>query len=135
MKRYVEEAGSPAVRRWASSGRAATARLSLVEFASAVARRARSGEYTRAEASGLLRDLEADADGMLLVELDSDVDELARALVADHPLRAGDAVQLASCLTLRRTTEEPVEFVGFDARLNAAARAAGLRVRGAKPSA
>ena len=45
-----------------------------------------------------------------------------------HPLRAGDAIQLASALLLRRELGEPVKFVAYDNRLKAAAKAEGLVV-------
>lgn len=52
----------------------------------------------------------------------------ARALLVRHPLRAGDAIQLASALLLRRELAEPVTFAAYDDRLKAAARAEGLTV-------
>jgi predicted nucleic acid-binding protein len=47
-------------------------------------------------------------------------------LIARHGLRSGDALQLASCLYLRRETGERMSFAAFDERLNTAARAEGL---------
>ena len=134
VKRYFDEAGSGSVRRWAAAGRGATARLSLVEMASAVARRVREGTCDRTAAAGILRSMSADADGLLLVELQSEVEVAARALVGAHPIRAADAIQLASCLFLRENRDEAIAFVGYDSRLNAAARSEGLRVRGARPT-
>ena len=52
----------------------------------------------------------------------------ARALLARHPLRAGDAIQLASALLLRRELSEAVTFAAYDDRLKAAAKAEGLFV-------
>ncbi len=52
----------------------------------------------------------------------------ARALLVRHPLRAADAIQLASALLLRRELNEPVTFAAYDDRLKAAARAEGLTV-------
>jgi hypothetical protein len=49
----------------------------------------------------------------------------ARALLLRHPLRASDAIQLASCLYLRRELNQPVPFVAFDQRLLEAARGEG----------
>lgn len=50
----------------------------------------------------------------------------ARSLLLRHPLRAGDAIQLASCLVLRDRAELPVAFLAFDRRLNEAAVREGL---------
>ena len=52
----------------------------------------------------------------------------ARALLLRHRLRAGDAVQLASCLYLQREMNQPLPFVAFDDRLAEAARHEGLTV-------
>ncbi len=133
VKRYVEEPGSASVRKWLSSGTPATARYSLVEIASALSRRAREGDLSRREADRLLAAVEEDAGGLLLVELHPGVEARARALTAAHPLRAGDALQLASCLHLREGGAGAVEFVGWDRRLAAAARAEGLRTKGVRP--
>ena len=65
-----------------------------------------------------------------MVEVTPDITAEARALILRHPLRAGDAIQLASCLYLQRELREPVPFVAFDQRLLGAARAEGLSVVG-----
>jgi hypothetical protein len=44
-------------------------------------------------------------------------------------LRAGDVLQLAAAIALRESTGVEVEFVGFDDRLNTAARTEGFSVR------
>jgi hypothetical protein len=132
VKRYVEEAGSPAVRRWLASGTPATARFSLVEVASAIARRSREGDLPRGEAERIGDCLEEDARGLLLVELLPAVEARARALLAVHALRTGDALQLASCLHLQGGGAGGVEFVTWDRRLAGAARAEGLRTRGGR---
>lgn len=53
--------------------------------------------------------------------------ELAAELVWRHPLRAYDAIQLASALWLARESRMALTFVCADRRLAAAAAAAGLR--------
>ena len=66
---------------------------------------------------------------MLVVELTPDVVTRAQALLRRHPLRPGDAIQLASCLQLQQElADETVVFVAFDVRLVAAARAEGVKV-------
>jgi len=61
-----------------------------------------------------------------VVEIGPLITARARTLLARHPLRAGDALQLASCLVLRDTASSGVEFAAFDDRLNQAARAEGM---------
>ena len=63
-----------------------------------------------------------------MVELSTPVALEARALLVRHPLRAGDAIQLASALLLQRELREPVTFAAYDDRLKAAARVEGLDV-------
>ncbi len=119
-----------------SSGTAATSRLSEVEVASALARRVREGAFSALERDRALAKFEADLDALHIVELGPGVTSRARALLLAHALRAGDAIQLASCVYLRDALAEPVPLVAFDGRLVAAARAldiavvGGARVRG-----
>jgi predicted nucleic acid-binding protein len=72
--------------------------------------------------------LREDLTAMLLVEVTADVVTRAQSLLQRHPLRAGDAVQLASCLRLRDELEEPVTLLAFDDRLAAAARREKVRL-------
>jgi hypothetical protein len=124
----VSEADSPRVRRWLAAGPAATARLSAVEIVSALARRCREGAFAPAERDRALAALEEDFSALRVVELSSPVVAEARALLVRHPLRAGDAIQLASALLLRRELGEPVAFAAYDDRLKVAAKAEGLDV-------
>jgi predicted nucleic acid-binding protein len=50
----------------------------------------------------------------------------ARRLLRAHPLRAGDALQLAAALVALREDVEGFEFLTFDGRLREAARAEGF---------
>jgi predicted nucleic acid-binding protein len=52
----------------------------------------------------------------------------ARRLLRAHPLRAGDALQLAAALVALREDVEGFEFLTFDARLRKAALAEGFAV-------
>ena len=121
-KRYVREKGSVKVRRLLSSDLAATSRYSAVEIASALARRVREGVLTDGDRERALAALREDMTAMLAVELTPEVVVRAQALLRRHPLRAGDAVQLASCLQLQDALEDRIALVAFDERLLAAAR-------------
>ena len=117
MKRYVREIASNTVRRLLRSNPAATSRVSEVEVASALARLAREGAITATERERALETLTADFDTFWVVELVPDVVNLARVLLGRHSLRAADAIQLASCLYIRRDVSDAVPFVVFDDRL------------------
>jgi predicted nucleic acid-binding protein len=127
VKRYVDEAGSPLVRDLLASHAVVTSRLSEVEVASALARRRREGSLARRDLDRALAALLTDMGSIAVVELTGEVAQTAIALLARHPLRTGDSVQLASCLYLRRHIED-VRFLAYDARLNDGARAEGLRL-------
>jgi len=126
VKRYVREQGSVKVRRLITSAAPATSRLSEVEVALALGRRAREGAFSVAERDRALAALETDFAAILVVELTPEITARARTLLQRHQLRAGDAIQLASCLYLQEQLGEKVPLVAFDDRLTEAARREGL---------
>ena len=125
-KRYVEEPESPVVRRLLGECLVCTSRLSEVEVASALVRRARDGSLSPAERDRALSTLSDDMRSFYVVELFPEIARVARGLLLRHPLRASDAVQLASSTHVRESAEEDVFFVAFDGRLNEAAIGEGL---------
>jgi hypothetical protein len=128
VKRYATEPGSAAVRRLLVADVVVTSRLSEVEIASAIARRAREGIFTARERDRALAALAADMTAIHVVELLPAVTTKARGLLLQHALRAGDAVQLASCVFLQQELGESIPFVVFDERLRAAAQREGITV-------
>jgi hypothetical protein len=121
-RRYVREKSSVKVRRLLRADLPATSRYSAVEIASALARRAREGAISGEDRARALTALRGDLSAMLVVELTPEIVTRAQTLLQRHPLRAGDAVQLASCLQLRDELDEPIALLAFDDRLTAAAR-------------
>ena len=121
-KRYVREKGSLKVRRLLASDLPATSRYSVVEITSALTRRTREGAISAEDCERAVAALGDDLAAMLVVELTPEVVARAQSLLQRHSLRAGDAVQLASCLELRTELEDPIGLVAFDDRLVAAAR-------------
>jgi len=126
VKRYANEAGSGGVRRLLSADVVATSRLSEVEIASTLIRPAREGAFSARERDRALAALAIDLAAIHVVELVPEVTTKARGLLLRHALRAGDAIQLASCVFLQQELGESVPFVAFDGRLRAAARVEGL---------
>jgi len=127
-KRYVREPGSLKVRRLLASDAPATSRLSAVEIVSALMRRSREGAVSDPDCRRAVGAVTADLAAMLVVELSSEIVTIAQTLLQRYPLRASDAVQLASCLYLREALEDEITFVAFDARLSSAARGERLRL-------
>lgn len=128
VKRYVREQGSVKVRRLIVSDIPATSRLSEVEIASALARRAREAAFSIAKRDRALAAVANDFPAILVVELTPDITARARMLLQRHTLRTGDAIQLASCLYLKEEFGEDVPLVAFDSRLTEAARREGLTI-------
>jgi uncharacterized protein len=107
------------------AGARVTSRLSFVECGAAFARADRAGRIPRGEASRFARDFEAAWHDIAIVELDDEISRGAVDLVRDQPLRASDAIHLASALSAA-PSEDSMTFACYDRRLWAAARALGF---------
>lgn len=109
--------------------------LARVEVPSAIWRKHRMGELTSQDAAVLVAAFEADyfgaeggPGGFLTVAVRSAIVARAARLVAAHPLRAYDAIQLASALAVAEVVPELTGLAAFDRQLRAAAAAEGLPV-------
>ena len=128
-KRYVRESGTRWLRALtdpAAGHSLLTARITMVEMYSALARRKREGTVPAAECDTAAHAFTAHSNtDYEFIELDLDVVIAAHQLLERHPLRAYDAVQLASALlpnqALQRGNLASLIFVSADERLNAAA--------------
>ena len=130
VKRYVEEDHSREVARLLSASTAVTCRLSESEIASALARRHREGSLPLAARNRLLAAMRHDVDSLYVVEISPEVSAAAVRILMRHRLRAGDALQLASALTLAGRSDLEIQFVSFDQSLNEAASREGLALFG-----
>lgn len=109
--------------------------LARVEVPAALWRKHRLGELSAADAAVLVQEFEWDWFGEPTKEVafavldvaEEILDEAGRS-VARHPLRAFDAVQLASAIVARTQDASLTEFACFDERLADAARAEGFAV-------
>jgi len=135
-KRYVQETGTAWIRSLVapSAGHTLlTARITMVEIYSALARRRREGSVPATDCAIASQAFTAhSATEYEFVELDLGVVTLAHDLLEHHPLRAYDAVQLASALianqVLQAASLTPLVFLSADDRLNKAAASEGLTV-------
>ena len=131
-KRYLDEAGSLWVLDWIlpNSGHLViVSDLAIVEMLSLLARRLREGKLSPSnqailEANFLLH-IETE---YLVVPIDRGLLTLAGELVKRRPLRALDAIQLASALAAIRTLNTPLTFISADKNLLAAASAEGFGI-------
>lgn len=134
VKRYVPETGSAWIRTLLApqtSNELFVARITWVEVRSAIARREREGSLTPTDVSLIIQRFRFEMNNQYqVIELDATIAETAGQLVDRYPLRAYDAVQLASVLFLQSafSTTQPTQliFLSADNRLSNIAIALGL---------
>ncbi len=128
VKLYVDEDGSSVVRKWVDDADViATSIIAFVEARAAFARRHREKKIPWAAHAILVKDFEADWNRYLVVEATEALVRQAGKLTEKHPLRAYDAIHLASAKVLREKLAETVSFASWDARLARVARKEGLK--------
>lgn len=134
VKRYVTEAGSDWVNALLDSNDAPlvfTSHLTIVEATSAFARRAREGSLPPETLQKVMSVFEHDVTARYhLLDVVPATIDTAQKLALTHPLRAYDAVQLATAQLanreLTRADKPPLTFLSADNRLVEVARATGL---------
>ena len=99
-----------------------------VECESAIQRRIREGSLSIEQARVARERLEDLSGSWQEVSEVTAVRTLARRLLRTHPLRAADALQLASALALHQAGLHHLGFASADARLATAAEAEGLQI-------
>lgn len=100
----------------------------MVECASALARLEREGALATDDVRDALARSREAAEGWIEVPASSDVREQAMRLLRVHPLRAGDAVQLAAAIVAADFQPGTLEFVTLDTRQADAAEREGFRI-------
>lgn len=134
VKRYVAETGTAWLQTIMASftrNQLIIARITWVEVFSALARHEREGGLSSAGFARAMDAFRYDLDMQYqVVELDRALAEAASQLVVKHPLRAYDAVQLASAQRIQpafaQAESAPLIFLTADDRLIAIAQAEGL---------
>jgi hypothetical protein len=134
VKRYVPETGSAwiqAIADAATGNLLIIARITWVEVLSALARRQRDGSLSAPDVDLIIQRFRFDLNNQYqVVELDRALAESAGQLVNQYPLRAYDAIQLASVLRIQPTfataTSTSLVFLTADDRLLTIAQTAGL---------
>jgi len=134
VKRYVVEVGSDWIRALLKPDRTPTvftSHLTVVEAVCAFARRRREGVLSPEHHARILTSFDYDSRYLYnLLAVAPAVVQTARTLANQHPLRAYDAVQLASAWLanekLVQAGHPPLTFICADDRLLAVAQAEGL---------
>ena len=127
IKLFILEKGSEDAQRLSHDHfPPATAAIGYAEIYSGVNRRKREGYLSAPQYTRLSRRFEEYWTTSIHVELTQKVLVLAKRLLEQHPLRAFDAIHLASALILQKGIREPLPFAAADSRLLDAASAEHL---------
>ncbi len=127
VKLYVEEEGSPLVRKVvAEADTVATSIIGYVEARAAFARRHRERTISVPDYRRVIRDFESDWGRYLILQATDALIRRAGRFTETHSLRAYDSIHLASAIILRQRLAEPLSFASWDSQLQAAARREGL---------
>mgnify|MGYP001576173498 CR=1 FL=1 len=119
VKLYVEEGGAATVRRVVQEAtQVGTSRVTYAEARAAFARRSRERGFSPVAHKELIRSLDQEWETYVRLDVTESLIKLAGDLADRHALRAYDAIQLASALTLQRALHAAqVGFVAADHRL------------------
>jgi predicted nucleic acid-binding protein len=127
VKRYVAEQGTEEVLAlFTSDSPPVCSRIAHVEASAAFARRAHEGMLTPRQRDKLLERLTQDLAECRILEVTADIVRSSVTLVRQQPLRAYDAIQLASALWAGKHIDPRVRFVSADRSLARVARVVGL---------
>ena len=130
VKRYVDETGRREVLRLLRRYDLVTSAILPVELRSALRRRVSEGSLDEEQVRRVLKRVATDRAFWTLVEVRSHVLAAAETLAATHPLRALDAIHVASAQLLAgRMSGSELLFVSGDARQITAAAAVGMTTR------
>ncbi len=127
IKLFVLEKGSEDAQRLSHDHfPVATATITHTETHSGCNRRKREGHLSARQYTRLSRQFEEHWTTYIRIELTQEVIALAKVLLERYPLRAFDAIHLASAISLQKGVQEPLQFAAADIRLLDAASAEHL---------
>ncbi|HEX9875937.1 MAG TPA: type II toxin-antitoxin system VapC family toxin [Gammaproteobacteria bacterium] len=130
IKRYVEELGRREVLQLLRKNDCVVSAVLPVEVRSALRRRVAEKTLDEKRVPAILKRLAADRPFWTVVEVSGEVLAAAETLSAAHPLRALDAIHVASAqLFAARTASPKLIFVSADLRQTTAAAARGMATR------
>jgi hypothetical protein len=130
VKRYVEEPGRGDVRQLLRKNDCVVSAVLPVEVRSALRRRAAEGVLDEKRTTSILKRFTADRAFWTVIEVSGDVLAAAETVAAAHPLRALDAIHVASArLFATRIAPSEFIFVSADIRQTTAAADLGMTIR------
>lgn len=130
VKRYVDEAGRRDVLRLLRRYNVVTSAIVPIELRSALRRRVAERTLDEERVPEVLKRIATERGFWAFIDVSSDVLAAAETLVVTHPLRALDAIHVASAqLFAGRIAVPDFVFVSADARQTSAAAALGMTTR------
>jgi predicted nucleic acid-binding protein len=130
IKRYVDERGRREVLQLLRKTDCVVSAVLSVEVRSALRRRVSDGSLDEGRVPAIVQRFTADRPFWTLVEVSGEALSAAETLAATHPLRALDAIHVASAqLFAARIAPSPCIFVSADVRQTTAAAALGITTR------
>lgn len=127
IKAFLVEVGTEKAKQLLlRGGLAATATITFAEMYSGFSRKKREGGLSVSQYHAVCGEFESYWPSCLQIELTSEILTLSRDLIKRHPLRAFDAIHLASALRVNKEMMEPVTLIAADERLLQATKAEDL---------
>jgi uncharacterized protein len=134
IKRYVEELGRREVLALLRNNQCVVSAVLPLEVRSALRRRVTEKTIEAKRVPAILKRLTADRAYWTVIEVSREVLATAEALTSAHPLRALDAIHVASAkLFADRAAPQGFTFVSADMRQANAAEALGFQTRYVRP--
>jgi len=129
VKRYLKEIGTDVVKSIiATPGIIASSKLTYLEMLSALMKKLRAGEIERRRVHGLIERFERDWYYVLVLEFHNGLLQIIKTLIERYPLKAADAIHLASALWLKHSVKTDVTYVASDSNLLKAAQNENLHI-------
>ena len=130
IKRYIEELGRREVLKLLRTHNCVVSAVLPVEVRSALRRRVREKTLDAKRVPAILKRLAADRAFWTVIEVSGEVLAIAETLTAARPLRALDAIHVASAkLFATRVSSANLKFVSADTQQIIAAAALGINTR------
>ncbi len=126
IKLYIDELESEDVRAQVNACDViVTSTVAYAEVRAAISRLRRERRLSRSAAATVVRQFETDWQAFMTIDVNDTLSREAGALTDRLPLRGFDAIHLASFARVVERTDEEIEFLAFDQKLNVAARRLG----------
>ena len=130
VKQFIEEVGTDeAIALRADTPPHATATIAYTETFSALRRRVREAVLGESQCHEVVRRFLQEWPAYVRVNLDESILGRSRALLERYPLRALDAIHLASAIELQDHLDEPSVLISADIQLLRAATAEHLETK------